>query len=223
MPPSPPAWTRRAGLLHLPPWAERELGALPSAAVERGTVLFRPGQSARGFVVVLSGRIDVFLTGPTGREILLYSVEPGQSCVQTTLSLLGGEDYAGEAVAAEPAEVALIPRGLFLRLMDEAPPFRAFVFGAFGARMQELLRLLERVAFQRVESRLAAALLAMAEGDEVRATQAELATRVGTAREVVSRRLDGFARRGWVATDRGQVHLRDAAALRRLAAAEDLA
>lgn len=213
-------WTRRAGLDGLPLWAERELEALTLAHVPRGTVLFRPGQTASAFVVVLSGRIDVFLTGPTGREILLYSVEPGQSCVQTTLGLLGGEDYAGEAVAGEEADVVAIPRGLFLRLMDEAPPFRAFVFHAFGARMQDMLHLLERVAFQRVESRLAAALLALDQGGEVRATQAELATRIGTAREVVSRRLDGFVRRGWVATDRGQVRLRDPLALRRLAEAE---
>ena len=111
-------WTTRAGLDGMPAWAERELGALAVSQVPRGTVLFRPGQPATAFVVVLTGRIDVFLTGPTGRGILLYSVEPGQSCVQTTLGLLGGEDYAGEAVVAERAEAVLIPRGLFLRLMD---------------------------------------------------------------------------------------------------------
>lgn len=213
-------WTRRTGLDGLPPWADRELGILAIAHVPRGTVLFRPGQPASAFVMILSGRIDVFLTGPTGREILLYSVEPGESCVQTTLGLLGGEDYAGEAVAGEEAEVVAIPRGLFLRLMDEAPSFRAFVLHAFGTRMQDMLHLLERVAFQRVESRLAADLLALDQGGEVRATQAELATRIGTAREVVPRRLEGFARRGWVATDRGQVRLRDPGALRRLAEAE---
>jgi CRP/FNR family transcriptional regulator, anaerobic regulatory protein len=222
--PNPSAeWIRRTGLGEVPPWAERELGALPIARIPRGTVLFRPGQPATAFVMVLAERIDVFLTGPTGREILLYSVEPGQSCIQTTLGLLGGEDYAGEAMTAEEAEIVPIPRGLFLRLMEEAPAFRAFVFRAFGTRMQDMLRLLERVAFQRVESRLAAELLALSQGGAVHATQAELANRVGTAREVVSRRLDGFARQGWVATERGQVRLRDPEALRRLAATEGAA
>ncbi|TNC71404.1 Crp/Fnr family transcriptional regulator [Rubellimicrobium roseum] len=219
MPPAPPrpAWLHRAGLCDLPAWAARELETLPVSRFDRGAALFHPGQMAQGFVVVLSGRIDVFLVGPTGREIRLYAVEPGQTCVQTTLGLLGDEVYAGEAVVAAPAELVLIPRGLFRRLMDETPAFRGWVFAAFAGRMRDLTHLLERVAFQRVESRLAAALLELAEGDEVRATQAALAARIGTAREVVSRRLDGFARQGWVSTDRGQVRLRDKAALRRLA------
>jgi CRP/FNR family transcriptional regulator len=154
-------WTRRAGLGELPLWAERELEALTMSHIPRGTVFIHPGQSALSFVMVLSGRIDVFLTGPMGREILLCSVEPGESCVQTTLGLLGAEDYVGEDVAGEDAEVVAIPRGLFLRLMNEAPSFRAFVFHAFGTRIQDMLHLLERFAFQRVESRLAAELLAL--------------------------------------------------------------
>lgn len=211
-------WIRRAELEDLPAWAVRELSMLPARWLDAGTPIFRPGHAPQGFPVVLSGSIDVFLTGPTGREILLYSVQPGQSCVLTTLGLIGGSAYEGEAVTAGRAEVAAIPRGLFLRLMDEAPAFRAFVFGAFAARVQDMLHLLERVAFQRVESRLAEALLSLAVGGAVRATQAELATRIGTAREVVTRRLDHFARQGWVETDRGQVRLRDEQALRRLAA-----
>ena len=65
--------------------------------------MFRPGDMAQGFVIVLSGRIEVRLTSASGREILLYAVEPGESCVQTTLGLMGGEPYSGEAVAATDA------------------------------------------------------------------------------------------------------------------------
>jgi CRP/FNR family transcriptional regulator len=194
------------------------LDALLPAAVPAGTPLFHPGDAARGFVVVLDGRVDVFLTGPTGREILLYAVEPGGSCVQTTLGLLGGEDYTGEAVAARDSEIVLIPRALFLSLMDTSPAFRTFVFGAFATRMQGMMHLLERVAFQKVEARLALALLDIAEEGEVLATQADLAVRIGSAREVVSRRLDAFARAGLVAAERGRVRLTDLPALRRLAA-----
>ncbi len=169
----------------------------------------------------MPGRIDVFLTGPSGRDILLYSVEPGGSCVQTTLGLLGGEDYSGEAIAATDVRAVLIPKVEFLSLMDGSPPFRAFVFAAFALRMQGMLHLLERVAFQRVESRLAAALLDRAEGEEVRATHQELATAIGSAREVVSRRLDALARSGLVATERGAVLIRDRTGLARLAAVQD--
>jgi CRP/FNR family transcriptional regulator len=200
------------------PDTRADLARLPVRAFPRGAVLFRPGEAAQAFPVVLSGRVEVHLTGPSGREILLYAVEPGESCVQTTLGLLGDELYGGEAVVALPSRLVLVPRPLFLRLIDQDPAFRLFVLRAFGQRMAEVTRLLERVAFGRVETRLAQALLALAQGDRVEATQAELAARIGSAREVVSRRLEAWARAGLVETDRGAVRLVDAEALRQRAA-----
>lgn len=202
------------------PAARAEIARLPERALPRGAVLFRPGEAAQAFPVVLAGRVEVHLTGPSGREIMLYAVEPGQTCVQTTLGLLGDDLYGAEAVCATPARAILIPRGTFLRLMDEDAEFRLYVLRAFGQRMAEVTRLLERVAFGRVETRLAQALLDLAEGGTVQATQADLAARIGSAREVVSRRLEAWARSGIVATDRGQVRLTDPAALRQLAAGE---
>ncbi|WP_444668514.1 Crp/Fnr family transcriptional regulator [Cereibacter changlensis] len=214
-------WTATTGFAALAAEARARLDALLPLRLPKGTLMFHPGDAAQGFVVVLEGRVEVFLTGATGREILLYAVEPGQSCVQTTLGLMGGEDYTGEAITATDCHVVVIPKPLFLTLMDGSAPFRAFVFTAFATRMQDMMLLLERVAFQRVESRLAGALLALARDDQVNATQSDLATRIGSAREVISRRLDHFARRGWVRTDRGRVTLLDPTALRRIAAATE--
>lgn len=197
-----------------------ELARLPERTLPRGSVLFRAGETAGVFPVVLSGRIEVHLTGPSGREILLYAVEPGESCVQTTLGLLGDEPYGGEAVVAAPSRLVLVPRPVFLRLMDGDAAFRRFVLRSFGRRMAEVTRLLEKVAFGRVETRLAQALLQLAEGDRVAATQTELAARIGSAREVVSRRLDAWTRSGVVTTDRGVVRLIDTPLLRQLAAGD---
>ena len=193
------------------------LDRLAPFAAPRGTVLFRPGDSVEGFVIVLSGRIDVFLTGPTGRDILLYAVEPGQSCIQSTLGLLGGDDYSGEAVTRSDCRLVLIPRGVFLSLMGRDEGFRTFVFHAFAQRMQSMMHLLEKVAFQRIECRLAETLLQRAENGVLHATHAEIATMIGSAREVVSRRLDAFSRRGIVALERGNVRLLDEATLRGIA------
>ena len=195
----------------------RRLDTLPVLTLPAGARLFGPGEAVAGFAVVLSGRVEVSLTGPSGREILLYAVEPGESCVQTTLGLMGGAPYSAEAVCATEVRLALIPPGLFQGLMDGSDAFRRFVFRAFAARMTDMTALLERVAFARVEARLAEALLALAEGDVVSATHAELAARIGSAREVVSRRLEALVQRGLVRTERGQVHLRDRAALRMMA------
>lgn len=211
-------WTEIAqGLERLEPGARAQLARVPVQTVPADTVLFRPEEPVQGFVVVLSGRIEVFLTGPTGREILLYAVEPGQSCVQSTLGLLGGDAYSGEAVARSDCRVALIPRGLFLTLMGSSAAFREFVFAAFAHRMQMMIQLLEKVAFLRVESRLAETLLERAQDGAVAATHAELAAVIGTAREVVSRRLDALSRRGIVALDRGAVRLLDIEMLAQIA------
>jgi CRP/FNR family transcriptional regulator len=215
-------WTPDAsGLEALDPAVRARLDALRPMEFARGTPLFHPGDSAKGFVIVLEGRVEVFLTGPSGRDILLYAVEPGGSCIQTTLGLLGGESYSGEAVAATDCRIVLVPKAEFLSLMGLSEAFRGFVFTAFAIRMQGMLHVLERVAFQRVESRLAQALLDRAEAGMVHATHQELATAIGSAREVVSRRLETFVRSGWAVTDRGMVRIVDAAALRRLAAAAE--
>lgn len=214
------SWLKQAtGLPALPPEIGAQLDSLAPLDVPEGTVLFRPGEAVKGFVIVLEGQVDVYLTGQSGREILLYSVAPGQSCIQSTLGLLGGEDYTGEAIARSACRMVLVPNALFLGLMDRSAAFRSFVFSAFARRMQSMMHLLDQVAFQRVEARLARCLLERAEAAVVHATHAEIAVMIGSAREVVSRRLDALARRGIVTLERGHVRLTDAESLRNIAAA----
>ena len=203
----------------LDPADTTRIESLPVQTLPRGARLFGPGARPQAFAIVLSGRIEVSLTGPSGREILLYAVEPGQSCIQTTLGLLGNEPYSGDALCVGPVRLVLIPAAQFHALMASSEAFRGFVFRALAGRMSDMTALLERVAFTRVEARLAAALLELARDGTVEATHADLAARIGSAREVVSRRLESMARRGLVATDRGRVALRDQAALVRLSLA----
>ncbi len=178
-------------LRDLEPKSSRRLQALDPMDVPAGTMLFRAGEAVKGYVIVLDGRIGVHLIGPTGRDMLLYDVVPGKSCIQSTLGLLGGDDYTAEAVTV--------------------------VFASFAERMQSMMHLLERVAFQKVEARLAAWLLSRAEAGTVHATQQDIASGIGSAREVVSRRLDALARQGAIAHGRGRVDILDAGLLHRLA------
>jgi len=196
----------------------RKLNALVPMEVPADTVLFSPGDAVKGYVIVLQGRVSVSLTGASGREMLLYAVTPGQSCIQSTLGLMGGEDYTAEAITDVGSRVVLLPKPLFLQLLDDSPSFRALVFAAFAGRMQTMMQLLEKVAFQRVECRLAAYMLERASpSGHLTATQQELATAVGSAREVISRRLDAWSRRGWVKTMRGKVEIIDPDALKSIA------
>ena len=194
-----------------------KLDALPCMDLPAGQCLFRAGDSAQGFAMVLKGRIEVTLSGVSGREILLYAIEPGQSCIQTTLGLLGDTPYTGDATTVSPARIVMIPAAEFGRLMAEKAVVRTFVFRAFAARMAELTTLLETVAFTRIEARLARALLDLAQNNHVQATHAELAVRIGSAREVVSRQLERWAGQGLIALRRGQITLLDRDGLVRIA------
>jgi CRP/FNR family transcriptional regulator len=200
--------------------AARSIAAtIPARRIKRGTIVFRAGDEATSFFIVLAGRISVTITGPTGREIMLYEVAAGETCVQTTLALLGGQHYEGEAMVTEDAEAVAIPRLVFDRLMGDSPVFRTFVFGSLGRRLADVIHLLEKVAFVPIESRLAAVLLDRAgETLRVEATHQDLASAIGSAREVVSRRLDVFRDRGFVDLGRGNVTIVNRRALEAIAA-----
>jgi CRP/FNR family transcriptional regulator, anaerobic regulatory protein len=183
-----------------------------------GTILFRPGERCRGYLQVLSGAIRVRLTHAGGREIDLYTVGPGDVCLQTFACLTQGLDYTAEGVADTDLTGLLIPAERFHEaLRDEA--FRDAVMGSVARRFGEMERLVERMAFEGLDARLATALLARADGaGVVIATHEELAAACGSAREAVSRKLKRFAALGLVAMGRGQVRLCDQGGLRRLAA-----
>lgn len=184
------------------------LARLKPAQLPQGSVLFRPGDEAQGFVLVLDGRVGVYLTGANGRELRLYTVTPGTSCIQTTLGLLGGEIYSGEAIAETDVKLVVIPAAAFKTLIATSVAFRTFVFKAFGQRMSDVTHTLEQVAFVKVEERLAAYLLSAAGDDGViTATHQAIATAIGSVREVVSRRLEGFSRSGLIVQERGQIRV----------------
>lgn len=207
-------WTITAlGLERVNPAIRARLAELMPVVLPKGHVLFRPGDPVETFVMVLSGRVGVYLSGANGRELLLYTITPGETCVQTTLGLMGEMVYKGEAVAETDISAVLVPHTLFTELMGQSRSFRTFVFKALANRLQTVMSVLENVAFVTVEARLAQCLVDRAENGTVHATHQELATVIGSSREVVSRRLEALARQNIVALERGAVHILDADAL----------
>ena len=171
-----------------------------------GTRIFGPGQAPSNFLLLLSGSIRVQQVSESGREIILYRVSAGESCALTTTCLLGHEDYRAEGLAETAIEAVAIPRATFDDLIVASSPFRRFVFKAFSDRITDLCRVIDDIAFSRMDIRLAQKLLQLknAQGD-VEATHQQLATELGTAREVISRQLQEFQRRGWLKNRRGMV------------------
>lgn len=200
------------------PVARQVLAAAPLVELPPGETLFRAGDACRHYVMVLSGSIRVHKVSESGREIVLYRVERGQTCVLTTSCLFAAAPYSAEGITETPVRAALLSRERFNQAVAGSAGFRRFVFAAFGERIEGLMELIDAIAFGRVDERLAARLLAFADTAAVISlTHQQLATELGTAREVVSRLLKEFERRGWVALMRGEIAIRDRVALKRLA------
>lgn len=192
-------------------------------AVPAGTVLFRPGDTCGAYLLLLHGTVRVELITPSGHQLLLYRVAPGQSCVLTTSCLLAHETYAAEGVAeTEIAGLGLSP-ALFEQLLANSAEFRRLVFTDFGHRLADLMSLLNEVAFRRIDARLADWLVQRLDlqGPTIRQTHQEIATELGTAREVVSRQLKEFERHGYLALARSQIDVLEPSPLRRIAALAD--
>ncbi len=185
--------------------------------VPPGTVIFGPGQTPDHLLLLLSGTVLVQQRSETGREMTLYRVHAGESCVMTTACLLAMEDYSAEGVAETEVTAVAIPRKLFDDMLGRSPAFRQYVFGTYARRIADLFLLVDEIVFRRLDVRLASRLILLAQDGVVEATHQALAVELGTAREVVSRTLQDFQRRGWIEQSRGEVRLRDVAALTRLA------
>lgn len=185
-----------------------------TVVVPAGAVLFDERQPCQGFPFILRGGIRVLKPAANGRELPLYRVLPGESCIITSSCLLGHADYNARGVTESETELVLLPRALFDGLLDQSA-FRNFVFHLFSERMAELMQLVEEVAFRKLDQRLAGLLLGR--GRLVHATHQQLADELGSVREMVSRLLKGFAEQGLVRLSREQVEIVDPAGLRRLA------
>jgi len=193
-------------------------GALP-VTLPPGTPAYRRGDRCENFLFIIAGRIRVQQVAANGREIVLYRLGAGDTCILTTVCLFAHERYAAEAIAETEVRAMAIPARCFHRLIDQSARFRDVVFATYAARMTDLMVLVREVAFGRVDGRLARRLVRLGgeEGGEILRTHGDLAVDLGTAREVISRQLKEFERRGWVRVGRGRVVLRDIAALDRLA------
>ena len=186
-------------------------------AVPRGERVFGVGKKPENLLLLLSGTVRVQQSSDTGREIVLYRVHAGESCVLTTASLLAFENYAAEGIAETDVQAVAVPRAVFDDLIATSKSFRDFILSAYSRRITDLFYVIDEIAFRRVDIRLAQKLLQLQDDKHtLRATHQQLAAELGTAREVVSRQLQEFQRRGWVELSRGEVLLLDEASLTEL-------
>lgn len=199
-----------------------EVAALLDGATEvqlpaRSTV-FHQGDQCSNYLLVIEGSVKVITRAENGREIVLYRLGSGDSCVLTTSCLFGNNRYPAEGITETGVLALAIPANRFQQAIQQSGAFRGFVFTSFSGHLGGLITLVEEVAFGRVDMRLARHLLDQADGvDSIQATHQELATELGTAREVISRQLKDFEQRQLVRLQRGSITLLDRTRLAELA------
>ena len=180
-----------------------------------GSILFSADQPCSGFPLVLEGSVRVSKMAPNGREILLYRVDPGESCILSGSCLLGRSDYSATGIAETDVAVLVISAPVFHELMLQYEPFRQYVFGMYASRLSDVMELVEEVAFRKLDTRLAQ--LLVHRGPVISGTHQKLADELGSVREIVTRLLRSFEQRHWVQLEREKITVLDPRALNEFA------
>ena len=187
--------------------------------VPAGSVMFSAHSPCAGFPLILAGSVRVLQRYPNGRELQLYRVKPGESCLLSGSSLLGQTEYAASGIAETDVELLLVPPAEFDALIATDDVFRRHVFALFSDRVAGLMQIVEAIAYQKLDQRLAALLVNRDDdGGEIRTTHQALADELGSVREIVTRLLRNFEDRGWVDLGRERIRVIDRTALAGLAA-----
>ena len=192
---------------------DRLLAAARYTKAPAGAVMFDEDQTCTGFPLLLSGVARVVKAAPSGRELHLYDVAPGDTCILTVSCLLGKSNYHARGTAQTDIEVVMLPPSAFYAMFSRLEGFRNQVFSRFSERLTELLQLVSAVAFQRLDQRLAAVLIAKPK--PIRTTHQALADELGSLREIVSRLLKNFAEQGWVRLGREHIEVLDEESLKK--------
>jgi len=156
--------------------------------------------------LVLEGTAQVYKLSESGREITLYRVEAGQSCIMTASCILSGVPFPAFSATETEVEAMIISPEVLRQWVNEHEAWRVFLCSMLASRLSEVIAVVEEVAFQRVDTRTAEYLLDLAGKDGlVMKTHQDIATDIGTSREVVSRILKDFEHRGLIQLSRGKI------------------
>jgi CRP/FNR family transcriptional regulator, anaerobic regulatory protein len=179
--------------------------------LKAGTVIFEELQPCNAFPFILSGNIRVYKQSVNGRVLSLYNVTPGDACVVTAGCLLGDEPYNASGLAQMDSTLVMMTANYFENLLSSRV-FREFIFSLFSKRISELMQLVEEVAFQKLDRRVASLLLRR--GRNIKVSHQELADELGTVREMITRVLKSFSDTGLIASSRERIEILDESALK---------
>lgn len=185
------------------------------ARIPAGRDVFVLGSRAGAIALLLSGVVRVYKIGETGREITLYRFGHGESCILTANAIMSQQAFPAIATVEEAAEAVMIPADVFRDWVGRYAPWRDFLFDLLSQRLVSMMEIVDEVAFQRVDVRVAAFLLERGQaGRSIAVTHREIAAELGSSREVISRIVKSLSADGLIRTGRGEIEIVDPGRLR---------
>src|SRR5262245_16285445 len=198
-----------------PPVLDEILGSCSERVLMRGEALFLQGDAPKGLLVLWRGAVKIYKLGDGGREQILEIEGPGRSVAE--LPLFDGMPYPASCAAVEDSVVLVLPVAAFNRLLEREPTVSRAVIASLSQRLRRMVALVEEISLKDVRQRLVDLLVELSEGrDEfdLPLNNQELAARIGTVREIVSRTMSRLAQEGVVRLDGRRITIIDPRRLR---------
>jgi CRP/FNR family transcriptional regulator len=179
-----------------------------SKIFETGEVLMRPGQYFKYAMLIVNGKVKLYREGEEGEEFFMYYLEQGNACALSMLCMARSESSTVMALAQEETEVVMIPIQHMDILMREYPSWYHFVIETYRSRFEELLTVVDQIAFKNMDERLEWYLDRQAKslGNDLPLTHQQIANDINSSREVVSRLLKKLEKSGRVSMERNIIH-----------------
>lgn len=178
-----------------------------------GQVLFDVDLPIQSFLMLTNGSVRVVWQSED-RELLLYRIQPGECCVLTICHLLDETSFPARAQAESTIAGVALPQPLFKQMVEESSLFCTFILHSLTFRLTEILELLTAQISTQLDQRLAGVLLSR--GPLIEATHSQLADELGSVREVISRILKDFEKKGLIQLERGQIQILDKKSLEQM-------
>lgn len=200
--------------LHRDLFLNNEIGA-KEVKFGNNTILYQSGDPCSAFLIVISGTIRVTMTSKSGREITLYRIRENQTCIMTTSVLLNRESYYAKATTESKVMAIAISDQHFYKALVASKEFSTYILKDYATRIALLIKLIDNVASKDMNNKLSEYLLNNADSIGLLiATQEAIARDLGTAREVISRKLSLLEQENLVVTSRGRIQIVDPKHLR---------
>ncbi|MGL5346995.1 MAG: Crp/Fnr family transcriptional regulator [Peptostreptococcaceae bacterium] len=175
--------------------------------------LMYEGSSCLGFSLIIKGTIRVYKISDKGREVTLYKLSSGDTCYLSMSCILSNKSYPAFAQVIEPVTIAFIPSTIFNNFIYNTLDFQKYIFNNLYMKFNEVVNVLEEVAFESIDTRIAKYLLNTSRNTNnskyLYLTQEKIAQELGTSREVVSRMLTDFKNKDIVTSNRGKITILD--------------